>query len=156
MFAFAQAIAERPRLLLAGLAAWAVVEELAVIAGLPQAPGATLIFGLAGALAVVAAAVGLATAGAMRWLAYCGRHSLAIYLSFFLPMAAARIALIKLGWIADVGALSLAVTAFAVVAPLAIERASRATPLAFLYARPNWARRSRPRRQPWRSLALAD
>lgn len=156
VFAFAQAVAERPRLLLAGLAAWAVVEELAVMAGLPQAPGATLVFGLAGALAVVAAAVLLATAGAMRWLAYCGRNSLTIYLSFFLPMAAARVALIKLGWIADVGALSLAVTAVAVVGPLAIERASRGTPLAFLYARPDWARLESTREPGLAGLALAD
>jgi uncharacterized membrane protein YcfT len=156
IFAFAQTIAKRPALLLAGLVIWAIAEELAVVWGLPQIPGATLAFGLAGALAVIACAVLLDTFGAMGWLAYCGRNSLTIYLSFFLPMAATRVALIKLGWIADVGVLSLVVTAAAVVGPLAIERATRSTPLAFLYARPAWARLETARLPSLASLALSQ
>ena len=81
----------------------------------------------------------------MRWLAYCGRHSLVIYLSFFLPMAASRVALVKLGWIADVGAMSLVVAAAAVGGPLLIDRLTRGGPLAFLYARPAWARIEPPK-----------
>jgi uncharacterized membrane protein YcfT len=156
VFAFAQTIAKRPALLAAGLATWAIAEELAVSSGLPQIPGATLAFGLAGALAVIACAVLLDALGAMRWLAYCGRNSLTIYLSFFLPMAATRVALIKLGWIGDVGALSLAVTAAAVIGPLAVERATRGTPFAFLYARPAWARLESVKRPNLERLAVAE
>jgi len=145
IFAYARTIGERPALMIVALAAWAIGEQLAVVVGWPERPGATLVFGLGGALAVIACAVLLARIGAMRWLAYCGRNSLVIYLSFFLPMAAARVALVKLGWIADVGALSLIVAAAAVSGPLLIDRLTRATPLAFLYARPAWARLEPPR-----------
>ena len=66
-----------------GLTLWAVIEELAVARGLPENPGVTLLFGLAGAFAVIAAAAILDRQRRMRWLAYCGRNSLVIYLSFF-------------------------------------------------------------------------
>ncbi len=145
IFAFAQTIGERPVLLLAGLAAWGIAEAFSVDWGWPEWPGATLVFGLSGALAVIACAVLLDRIGAMRWLAYCGRHSLVIYLSFFLPMAASRVALIKLGWIADVGAMSLVVAAAAVSGPLLIDRLTRGGPLAFLYVRPAWARVESPK-----------
>ena len=145
IFAFAQTIAKRPVLLLAGLTAWGIAEAFCVAWGWPQWPGATLVFGFAGALAVIACAVLLDRIGAMRWLATCGRHSLVIYLSFFLPMAASRVALVKLGWIADVGAMSLVVAAAAVGGPLLIDRLTRGGPLAFLYARPAWARIEPPK-----------
>jgi uncharacterized membrane protein YcfT len=140
IFAFAQTIAKRPVALLAGLAAWGIAEAFCVARGLPEWPGATLVFGFAGALAVIACAVLLDGLGVLRGLAYCGRHSLVIYLSFFLPMAASRVALVKLGWIADVGAMSLVVAAGAVGGPLLIDRLTLGGPLAFLYTRPAWAR----------------
>jgi len=145
IFGFAQTIATRPVRLLAGLATWAIAEAYCVGWGWPQQPGATLVFGFAGALAVIAGAVLLARLGAMRGLAYCGRHSLVIYLSFFLPMAASRVALIKSGWIADVGALSLVVAVAAVGGPLLLDRLTRGGPLGFLYARPAWARIEPPK-----------
>ena len=145
IFGFAQTIGKRPVLLLAGLAAWGLAEAVSVGWGWPQLPGATLVFGFAGALAVIAGAVLLARFGAMGWLAYCGRHSLVIYLSFFLPMAASRVALIKLGWISDVGALSLVVAAAAVGGPLLLDRLTRGGPFAFLYTRPAWARIEPPK-----------
>ena len=74
-----------------------------------------------------------------RWddpLRYCGRHSIAIYLAFFLPMAATRAVLIKTGVVADIGLVALIVTAAAVLTPLAFERIVRDTPLSFLFRRP--------------------
>ncbi|MFL5155472.1 MAG: acyltransferase, partial [Microvirga sp.] len=67
---------------------------------------------------------------------HCGRHSIAIYLAFFLPMAATRAVLLKSGLIDDVGLVSAIVTAVAVVAPLILERLVRETPLSFLFRRP--------------------
>ena len=67
---------------------------------------------------------------------YAGRHSIAIYLAFFLPMAATRAALVRFGVIDDVGVAALVVTAVAVVAPLLLERLVRHTPAAFLFRRP--------------------
>ena len=63
-------------------------------------------------------------------------HSIAIYLAFFLPMAATRAALVRFGVIDDVGVAALIVTAVAVVAPLLVERLVRHTPAAFLFRRP--------------------
>ncbi len=97
IFAFAKAAGAHPRTAILGLALWAVFEEISVQAGLPQIPGVTLIYGFAGATAVVALAALLARTDRIPWLAYCGRHSLVVYLSFFIPMAASRVFLLKNG-----------------------------------------------------------
>jgi uncharacterized membrane protein YcfT len=75
-----------------------------------------------------------------RPLAYCGRNSLAIYLSFVLPMATMRIFLLKTGAFCDVGLIAAIVSGFAIVAPLAMRAILVRTPLAFLFIRPGWAR----------------
>ena len=80
-----------------------------------------------------------------RPISYAGAHSIAVYLAFFFPMAAAREILLRAGPIEDVGTISLLVTIAAVVAPLVLERIVRSTPAAFLFERPGWARLA-PRR----------
>jgi uncharacterized membrane protein YcfT len=67
---------------------------------------------------------------------YAGHHSIAVYLAFFMPMAATRTVLLKTGVIEDVGVVSLIVTAMAVLVPLVLERLVRNTPAAFLFRRP--------------------
>ena len=147
IFAFAKAAGAHPRAAVLGLALWAVFEEISVQVGLPQIPGMTLIYGFAGATAVITLATLLARADSIPWLAYCGRHSLVVYLSFFIPMAASRVFLLKMGWIDDVGLLSLIVTIVAVAGPLLLDAAVRNTPFSFLYDRPAWARlKPAPRR----------
>ena len=59
-----------------------------------------------------------------------------IYLAFFLPMAATRTLLLKIGIPADVGVVSLLVTVAGVTGALAIWWATRATRLNVLFARP--------------------
>ena len=140
VFAFATAVAQRPGRTIAGLVLWALLEELSVVAGLPEVPGLTLIFGFAGAAAVVTLSALLARTNWLPWLAYCGQHSLVIYLSFFVPMAATRLLLVRTGWVTDVGWMSLIVTVVAIVAPIMLDAITRDTPLAFLYRRPAWAR----------------
>ena len=73
-------------------------------------------------------------------LRYCGRNSIVIYLAFFLPMAATRIALLKTGIITDLGTISLLVTAAGVIGALAWYWAVRGTRFRFLFERPGWAR----------------
>jgi uncharacterized membrane protein YcfT len=143
IFAFAGWLKRHFEAAIIGLILWAVIEEIAVIRALPETPGATLLFGLAGGVAVIAVAVILDRERRMRWLAVCGRNSLVIYLSFFVPMAAARTALIKTGWIADTGAMSALVAAAAVAGPLIMSALVRGTVLEFLYVRPSWARLER-------------
>jgi uncharacterized membrane protein YcfT len=140
IFDFAEWMRARPGFAIAGLLAWAVLEQSAVRAGLPELPGPTLVLGFAGAFAVIALSTLAARAALLRPFAYCGRNSLVIYLSFFVPMAATRTLLVKTAAVTDVGFASLIVASVAVVAPLLLHAATRDTPLAFLYKRPAWAR----------------
>jgi uncharacterized membrane protein YcfT len=73
-------------------------------------------------------------------LRYCGEHSIVIYLAFFLPMAATRIVLLKSGLVADLGTVSLVVTAVGVIGALCWYWAARETRFGFLFERPAWAR----------------
>ncbi|HKQ94336.1 MAG TPA: acyltransferase, partial [Aestuariivirgaceae bacterium] len=95
-----------------------------------------IVFGFAGAAAVVAASVLLAASPLGTPLRRCGARSIVIYLAFFLFMAGSRTVLMKLGVIGDPGLLSLAVTAAGVVGPLVLFALVRRGPLAFLFHRP--------------------
>lgn len=102
------------------LLAWAVANGALVASGWAQSPLVSLPLGLVGAAAVVAVAVLLADSRHASFIAHCGRNSIAIFLSFFLPMAALRAALLWWGGIADVGTVAALVTAAAVLWPLAL------------------------------------
>ncbi|WP_407518972.1 acyltransferase family protein [Methylobacterium oryzisoli] len=146
IFRVADAARARVGLALAGLAAWALLNGILAFAptGLPahptlaSLPVVSLLIGTAGALAIVASAALLTRAGGpvTAALRHVGERSIVIYLAFFLPMAATRIALVKTGVIADIGLASLVVTVAAVLVPLALERLVRRTPARFLFVRP--------------------
>lgn len=132
----------------AGVTVWAVVNgvlaltvvELAVgRTTLAQWPGLGLLTGLAGAVAIVTVASLLTRLGLAAPLRYCGKNSIAIYLTFFLPMAIGRTILAQTGYVTDIGLAATLVTVFAVAVPLVIERLTRGTQFAFLYHRPDWA-----------------
>ncbi len=136
VFALSDRSSRRPALALAALAQWAIVNGMIVHAGYSLLPGVSLMFGFAGALAVITVATLLAKARWLDGLRFCGEHSIVIYLAFFLPMAAARTVLLKIGMPADIGLVSLLVTAAGVVGALAIWWAARAAHLDFLFTRP--------------------
>jgi uncharacterized membrane protein YcfT len=139
-FALAEAARNAPLAAAGLLIAWGAFEALATSRDWPQIFGLDLGFGLLGAGAVIVTSALVSRLRAMAWLGYLGRHSLIIYLAFFLPMAATRALLLKIAPHLDVGLMSLIVTAAAIAGPLALERVLRATPLAFLFQRPQWAR----------------
>ena len=155
LFAVAAGAAARPLPALLGLAAWAIVNGalaltptgFALFPTLASLPVVSLVLGAAGAVAIVTAASLLTAASLARPLQYCGRKSIAIYLAFFLPAAATRAALVKLDHVGDVGWAALVVTLVGIVAPLALERAVRHTPLAALFVRPSWFRLGSTRRR---------
>jgi uncharacterized membrane protein YcfT len=141
VFRLAEAVTDRPVLALLALAAWFVAAAVAVQTGVWRLPGLTLVFGLAGAAAVVTTAALLRAVWLDYPLAVCGRWSLAIYLAFFLPMAATRTFLVSRGWINDAGIVALVVTIAAVVVPLALHRLVQVTGIGrFLFERPSFAR----------------
>lgn len=132
----AKTIEKHPLPSLAALAVWSAVNLWLVKAGLDGAMGVSLVLGFAGAAAVVAVSVLLAQYHLLQPLRYCGQNSIVIYLAFFLPMAATRTALVKLGWVNDAGTLSLIVTFVAVLLPLVLYWLARGTALNFLFERP--------------------
>jgi uncharacterized membrane protein YcfT len=140
VFAFTAAVQRRPTFGLLGLAMWALVNGALVAMGWADLPLVSLALGFAGALAVVSVAALMAKSDLFRPLRYCGRNSIVIYLAFFLPMAATRIALLKTGVIADLGTISLIVTLVGVIGALAWFWAARDTRFRFLFERPAWAR----------------
>jgi uncharacterized membrane protein YcfT len=140
IFIFADAVRARPGTSSIGLALWAFINGVLVARGYADLPFISLGLGLLGAGAVVAGAALLARADGLAWLRYCGRHSIVIYLAFFLPMAASRIALLKTGIVGDIGTISLVVTLTGVVGALVWYWTARGTPFRFLFERPAWAR----------------
>ena len=144
IFDLAQTAVAAPRLALSCLSVWAIVNGLFALTPsgldafptLAALPVISLALGAVGAIAVVMVSALLTRTRLADPLRYCGRHSIAIYLAFFLPMAATRAILIKTGLVSDVGVVSAVVTLAAVVMPLVLERLVRETPLSFLFRRP--------------------
>jgi uncharacterized membrane protein YcfT len=135
-FAIASFVQARPFLAIGGLALWGAVNGFYVSRGLAELPFVSLTLGMLGAAAVVSVSALLAKVDLLAALRYCGQNSIVIYLAFFLPMAATRAVLIKIGLIDDVGTISVLVTAAGVIGPLVLFWAVRHTPLAFLFTRP--------------------
>lgn len=154
VFRLARAAAERRREAGLALALWALVNGICAFApggveGYPTVaslPFASLALGVAGAGAIVATAALIAGTRVGAPFTYAGKHSIAVYLAFFLPMAATRAVLLKTGIVTDVGLVSLLVTAAAILAPLALERVVRGTRADFLFRRPE-AFHLKPRRE---------
>jgi uncharacterized membrane protein YcfT len=136
IFALAAAAQAHPETAIAGLTVWGLINGLLVFNGLAALPLVSLGLGLAGAMAVVSISVLMARSDLFRPLRYCGRNSIVIYLAFFLPMALSRTLLIKTGWIADIGTVSLVVTVIGVIGALVLFWAVRHTFLRFVFERP--------------------
>ncbi len=140
IFALAKQAQDTPLKGAAILSAWAVANGAMVFLGYSEYPGISLALGLIGAAAVVRLAALLSRAHVFSFLRYFGEHSIVIYLAFFLPMAATRALLLKTGIVTDIGAISLIVTVAGVLGSVGIWWALRATPLKFLYVRPQMFR----------------
>jgi uncharacterized membrane protein YcfT len=136
VFALSDRARVQPRLALAALAVWALLDGSLVKLGLSERPLISLALGLAGACAVVTVATLLARAHWLESLRFCGEHSIVIYLAFFLPMAGTRTLLLRAGIIHDVGTISLVVTIVAVTGALAIWWVARKAGANFLFERP--------------------
>jgi uncharacterized membrane protein YcfT len=148
IFALAARVQHKPMHALAALSVWAVINGALVLGGYADRPFVSLALGFAGAGAVVVIAALMARSDAFQPLRYCGQNSIVIYLAFFLPMAATRIALLKTGIITDIGTIALLVTAAGVAGALAWYWAVRDTRFRFLFERPDWAR-LRPAQTPY-------
>jgi uncharacterized membrane protein YcfT len=136
VFALSDRARARPLLALAALLLWALLNGSLVKFGLAEWPLISLALGLAGACAIVTVGTLLARAQWLKFLRFCGEHSIVIYLAFFLPMAATRTLLLRAGIIENVGTMSLVVTVVALFGALAIWRIALKAGANFLFERP--------------------
>lgn len=146
----ADAVSARPALGLAGLGLWGAAEAYLVFAGYSTLPGIGLALGLLGAAAVVAVSALLPKTPLAMPLAYCGRHSLVVYVGFLIPLSITHKVLTHTGWITDVGWMALIGSAGGVGGALASHWLVKTTRLAFLFERPerfSLARKGRSRRK---------
>jgi uncharacterized membrane protein YcfT len=146
MFALANAVQAHPALAVGVIPIWGLINGLLVFTGHAELPGISLVLGFAGACVVVAVAVLLARANALGLLRHAGEHSIAIYLAFFLPMAAVRTVLLKTGIVTDLGSVALLVTAAGIAGPLVLRWLVAGTRCDFLFRRPAFFHFDRPRR----------
>ena len=117
-----------------------VMRPVHVEMGFAALPGLHLALAFAGSVALCVLAGLLARLPWMGWLRWLGAHSIVVYLSFSIPMAATRVLLLKLGIIGDTGLLSALVMLSALIAPLALYGLVRLTGRGrFLFERPAWA-----------------
>ena len=137
VFRLAELAVRHPYRAVAVLAGWAVLNAALTASGDAFLPGVSLAAGLVGAAAVVCVAALACRIRAFGALGYCGRHSIAIYLAFLIPMAVTHELATRAG-MADVNALALAATAGGVAGALILERLVRDTRLAFLFKRPRF------------------
>ncbi len=154
---------------IAALAVWSLANGLAVFLpshtlhttgidmGLAGLPGMRLSFALIGITAIFVAAGLLMQLPFMRWLAWIGKRSIVLYVSFALPMTAVRTVLIKFNLIPDVSLLSIVVYAAALIGPFVlytlVQWSGRGK---FLFERPAWAHIDRPRSPARQSLSPAE
>lgn len=135
VFALSNAARAKPVLALIGLALWAVANAALVHGGVSEWPVVSLALGFAGAVAIIVAGTLLAK---MQWLdvvRFFGEHSIVIYLAFFLPMATARVVLLKFAPL-DVGTIALLVTVSGIVGALVIWWLALRLRAEFLFERP--------------------
>ncbi|MET0444905.1 MAG: acyltransferase family protein, partial [Pseudorhodoplanes sp.] len=133
--ALSNAARAKPVLALTGLALWAVANAALVHGGVSEWPVVSLALGFAGAVAIIVAGTLLAK---MQWLdvvRFFGEHSIVIYLAFFLPMATARVVLLKFAPL-DVGTIALLVTVSGIVGALVIWWLALRLRAEFLFERP--------------------
>ncbi len=103
-------------------------------------PPLHLLLGLAGSLAVCVTGGLLVQLPWMNWLRWLGEHSIVVYLSFSIPMAASRTLILKAGVLTDTSTVSILVMTIALVSPLVLYWLIRKTGWGrFLFERPAWA-----------------
>ena len=145
-------LAERARnnipLALVIITAWALINGVLAFSPSPfdgwptiaSLPLVSIALGLFGALSIVLISVLISEFAhqfsVAKFLRFCGRNSIVLYLSFTIPMAITRLVLAKLNIIQDVGLVSLIVWLTALTTPLLIFAILRHTPLRYLYQRP--------------------
>ena len=141
VFNIADGVAVRPWATGLTLISWAIGQyALTRDPSLQLIPGAPLLMGVAGAIAICEVAKLLSMTRWAGFLRYCGQNSIVIYLTFFFPMTALERTLPQLSMVLDTGFACLIILVISTVLPLLFHRAIKRTPLIALYVRPKMFR----------------
>lgn len=124
--------------LMAMIYIWATGHSMAMVMGMSNLPGISLVLGFAGAGAVIGLAILLARSEGVAWLRYLGANSIVIYLSFFMFMAATRTLGLKLWPTINPDVLSTMTTFAGVAGPMLMYWMLGESRLKFLFKRPQW------------------
>ncbi len=122
------------------LALWAVVNGSLVRAKLAGLVGVSLILGFAGAAGVILAAALLTKVRGINWLRYLGRHSLVIYVGFYLPMLTAIALIHRLNPPLNFSMICVLISILSALAALSLFWLTQKTVFKVLFERPSWAR----------------
>lgn len=162
IFNLADWVKSNVKLAVIGLLGWAVINGAFTFIAVPNAlssmlgygpgtlflsdlPVVSLALGAAGAVAIILLTTLLPKLSWTSFLAYIGRHSIVVYLAFFLPTAVSRIILLKFAPFLDIGTVSALVTLAGVSGPIILHLMITWTGYGkFLFERPSWARIDRP------------
>ncbi len=118
----------------------AVLYPRGIDMGYASFPPLHLLLGFVGSLAVCITGALLAKLPWMGWLRWLGEHSIVVYLSFSIPMAASRTLIRKTGLLTDTSTVSIIVMTIALLSPLVLYWLIRKTGWGrFLFERPAWA-----------------
>jgi uncharacterized membrane protein YcfT len=98
-----------------------------------------LLAGVAGSIGCVMLVRAAASKGLTGWLSYIGSRSLYVFVAFFLPMALARVVMVKAG-VTNGDLVTLVAVALGVALPLLAARFLEGTHFAFLFTRPQFLR----------------
>lgn len=114
---------------------------------LAQLPFVSLALGIAGAVAVICISALLSKLKIASALRYLGRHSIVVYLAFFLPMVITREVLMRFTPELDLGTMALIVLMVSVVSSMIAWEFTRVTGwFRFVFIRPKWFSIDRPSR----------
>lgn len=157
VFQYARAIPDRAPDVVRALAVWFGVHTVFVVFGIAGLPIVSLILGFAGTFAIIAAGVMLSWMPSAHPVGEIGRHSLAAYLGFYIPLHLMQ-AVLSTGQIViipDAGTASLLTGAAALAISMFAYRRAMKTPLRVLYVRPRILR-LRPARSSQRGSLLSS
>lgn len=140
-FALADWAASHVRLSIAGLLLWAALNKAVVMAGWTgQGSPGLLVAAFVGISAVIVLSAITCSRRSAGWITYLGRHSIAVYLGFFVPMVLIVEAMLASRWGHNLNIVGAAALVGSIATAVAVYELAKRIGLGFLYERPAWAR----------------
>lgn len=140
LFGFARWAQSHPAITVLLLGGWFLLNAWAVHENALALPGARLLLGFAGAVAVMLVATLCGRTSWLDSLRWLGSHSIVIYLGFSIPLGVMRLFIHHAAGILDPGTVALIASLGSIAGAALLYLLLRRTPLRFLFTRPAWTR----------------